>query len=102
MMTELSPEQKKKVEKVISQVSEEEGMSWWEARTLIHKCICGGKCAWYKTRSVEAGFDRLSIAKEQKKRVEETIKRVMKDMTIKKAEALIHEFICPGHPRPSE
>lgn len=101
-MVELSPEQREKVEKVISQVSEEEDMGWWEARALIHKCICSGKCAWYKTRSVEAGFDRLSITEEQKNRVEETIKRVMEGLTLKKAKSLIHEFICPGHPRPSK
>ena len=102
MMTELSPEEKKKVEKIINHISEEENIDWWEARTLIHKCICGGKCGWYKTRSTEAGFDRQSITKEQRKHVEETVNRVMKGVTVKKAKALIHEYICPGHPRSSE
>lgn len=102
MMTELSPEQKKKMEKIISQISEEENIDWWKARTLIHKCICGGKCGWYKTRSTEAGFDRQSITKEQRKHVEEMVNKVMKGMTVKKAKALIHEYICPGHPRPSK
>ena len=101
-MTELSPQEKKKVEKIVSQVSEEENINWSEARTLIHKCICGGKCEWYRTRSTEAGFDRQSITKEQRKNVEETVNRVMKGVTVKKAKALIHEYICPGHPRSSE
>jgi len=102
MMTGLLPEEKKKVEKIISQVSEEQDIDWWEARTLIHKCICGGKCGWYETRSTEAGFDRQGITKEQRKHVEETVNRIMKGMTMKKAKVLIHEYICPGHPRPSE
>lgn len=100
-MVELSPEQRKNIERVISQVSEEEGINRWEARTLIHKCICGGKCEWYKTSSEKAGFDRLSITIQQKKRVEEKIGRVMKDVKMKEARAQIHEFICPGYPRPS-
>lgn len=101
-MVGLSPEQRKKVERVISQVSEEENIDWWEAKTLIHKCICGGKCGWYKTRSKEAEFDRLSIPMEQRNRVEEIIGRVMKGVKMKEAKAKIHEFICPGHPRLSE
>lgn len=101
-MAELLPEQRKKVERVISQVSEKEGIGWWEARELIHKCVCGGKCEWYKTKSEEAGFDRLSVTVEQRKRVEEIIGRVMKGLTMKEARAQIHEFICPGHPRSSE
>lgn len=101
-MVGLSQEQRKKVEKVISEVSEKEGIGWWEAKTLIHKCICGGKCGWYKTISQEAGFDRLSITLEQRNRVEETINRIMKDITMEKAKTFIHEFICPGHPRLSE
>lgn len=76
-MVGLSPEQWKKVERVISQVSEEEGIGWYEARTLIHKCVCGGKCEWYKTKSKEAGFDRLSVTMNQRKRVEKVIGRVM-------------------------
>ncbi len=101
-MVELSPEQRKNIERVISQVSEEEGISWWKAKELIHKCVCGGKCEWYKTKSEEAGFDRFSVTVKQRKHVGAIIGRIMKGLTMKEARAQIHEFICPGHPRPSE
>lgn len=45
-MVELLPEQKRKIERVISQISEEEGIGWWEARRLLHKFVCGGKCEY--------------------------------------------------------
>ena len=98
----LSPEQRQKIEKLISRVSDGEGIDEWEARTLIHKCICGGRCGWYKTWGGRAGFDRSSVPVKQRKHVEEIIGRIMKDVTMREARALIHEFICPGHPRSSE
>lgn len=98
----LSPEERKKIEKLISQVSEEESIDKWEARTLIHKCICGGKCGWYKTQSKKTGFGRSSVTTKQRRLVEEIISETMKGLTLKEARAQIHEFICPGHPRPSE
>ncbi len=98
----LSPEERKKIEKLITQVSEEESIDKWEARTLIHKCICGGKCGWYKTQSKKAGFDRSSVTTKQRRLVGEIMGEIMRDVTMRKARAQIHEFICPGHPRPSE
>jgi hypothetical protein len=98
----LSPEERKKIERVISQVSEEEGIYRWQARTLVHKCICGGKCGWYRTQSEKAGFDRTSATTKQRKHVEEIISKIMKGVTIKEAKVQIHEFICPGHPRPAD
>jgi hypothetical protein len=98
----LTKEQTQKIQKLINQVSQKEGIDEWEARTLIHKCICGGKCNWYKTRGQKAGFDRSSVTASQRRRVEETISEIMKGLSISEAEAQIHEFICPGHPRPSK
>jgi hypothetical protein len=98
----LTNEQTRKIQKLINQVSKEQGIDKWEARTLIHKCICGGKCNWYKTRGQEAGFDRSSVTTSQRRHVEETISEIMKTLSISEAKAQIHEFICPGHPRPTE
>jgi Spy/CpxP family protein refolding chaperone len=98
----LTKEQRQKIDKLINQVSQKEGIDKWEARTLIHKCICGGKCNWYKTRGREAGFDRSSVTASQRRRVEETVNEIMKSLSISEAEAQIHEFICPGHPRASK
>lgn len=98
-MTE-SEEKRSKVEMIIGHVSEREGVSWSEARTMIHKYVCEGKCGWYQTKSRKVGFDRLDLTGEQKKLIEETVKEVMKDLTVEETKWQIHEIICPGHPRP--
>jgi hypothetical protein len=98
----LTKEQTRKIQKLINQVSQDQGIDKWETRTLIHKCICGGKCNWYKTRSREAGFDRSSVTASQRRHVEGIISEIMKGLSISEAKAQIHEFLCPGHPRPSK
>jgi len=62
----LTVEEKGKVEKIISQVKEEQNISWYEARTWVHKCVCKGRFDWYKESSQLAGFDRSSLAQKQK------------------------------------
>ena len=85
---------------MINNISEKEGVNCSEARTLVHKYVCGGKCGWYKTNSRKAGFDKHDISEKQKKLIEETVKQVMKDSTAEEAKWQIHEILCPGHPRP--
>jgi len=89
-----------KVDAIINYVSKSEGISWSEARTLLHKYVCGGKCNWYKTKSKEAHFDRLDLTEKQKKLIEEKVKQAMKDSEIEEAKWRIHRILCPGHPRP--
>lgn len=93
-------EQRRKVERIIKEVSELEGVGRGEARKLIHKYVCEGKCGWYRTESMKAGFDRLSLSGKQEKIIEGTVKEVMKDLTMEEARFRIHEILCPGHPRP--
>lgn len=92
--------QTKKVEAIIDKVSERQNVNRSEARTLVHKYVCGGKCGWYKTNSRKAGFDRHDLSENEKQLIEETVKQVMKDLTVEEAKWQIHEILCPGHPRP--
>jgi hypothetical protein len=96
----MSEDKRSKVEMIIGRVSERQGVSWTEARTMVHKYVCEGKCGWYRTRSGEAGFDRLDLARQQKKLIEEIVNEAMKDLAIDEAKWRIHEILCPGHPRP--
>ena len=93
----LTVEEKEKVEKLISQVKEEQNISWYEARTWLHKFVCKGRCDWYKESSQLAGFERSSLTQKQKSAVKKAIETFMKDMTNEKARAIIHEYLCPGH-----
>ena len=88
------------VDTIITRISENEEVSRSEARRMLHKYVCEGKCSWYKTKSKEAGFDRTDLTKGQKKLVEDIIKQIMKDSEIDDAKWRIHNVICPGHPRP--
>ena len=97
---DMSEEKRSKVEMIISRVSERQGVSWTEARTMVHKYVCGGKCDWYRTRSGKTGFNRLDLTRQHKKLIEETVNEVMKDLAIDEAKWRIHEILCPGHPRP--
>jgi len=89
----LTKEQRQKIDKLINQVSQKEGIDKWEARTLIHKCICGGKCNWYKTRGREAGFDRSSVTASQRRRVEETVNRKPKETRRRNSQRDYEELI---------
>jgi len=93
----LTLEEKGKVEKIISQVKKEQNVSWYEARTWVHKFVCRGRCDWYKESSQLAGFERLSLTQRQKGTIERATKTFMKDVTSEKARAIIHEYLCPKH-----
>jgi len=89
-----------KVDAMIIRISEKEGVSRSEARGILHKYVCEGKCDWYKNKSKEAGFDRTDLTEGQRRLVEDIIKRIMKDSEIDDAKWRIHNILCPGHPRP--
>ena len=46
-----------------------------------------------------AGFNRHDLSEKQKKLIEETVKQIMKDLTVEEAKWQIHKILCPGHPR---
>lgn len=96
----MADEREKKVDRIINDISEREEVSWSEARTMVHKYLCGGKCGGYKTEGKKAGFDRHDLTEEQEELIEETVKQVMKDLTVKEAQWQIHRILCPGHLRP--
>ena len=89
-----------RVDAIIIRISENEKVSLSDARTMLHKYVCGGKCEWYKTKSREAGFDRMDLTRKQRKLIENIIKGIMKDSEIDDAKWRIHNILCPGHPRP--
>lgn len=95
-----SSEYRNKVDAIIGRVSEKEDISWSQARTILHKYVCGGKCGWYKSESRRAGFDRHDLRVEQKNLIEETVAEIVKNLSLEEAKWRIHGVLCPGHPRP--
>lgn len=91
---------REKVDTIINDLSEKEGINWSEARTMVHKYLCGAKCGWYKTNGRRAGFDRHDLSEKQKRLIEETVRHIMKDILVEEAKWQMHEILCPGHPRP--
>jgi hypothetical protein len=75
----VSAEQRRNVDKIIDLVAEKTRVERGEARTKLHKYVCGGKCSWYKTRSRDAGFDRLDLPERGK--VEAIVATVMKSLS---------------------
>ena len=92
--------ERSRVDKIIIHISESEGVSWSEARKMLHKYVCEGKCGWYKTKSKAAGFNRTDLTEKQRELIEETVKQVMKGSEIEEAKWQVHKVLCPGHPRP--
>jgi len=88
------------VDEIISRISESAGVGWVEARRMLHKYVCEGKCDWYRSKSREAGFDRLDLTDDQRGMIEGIVRRVMADSGIEYAKWRIHNILCPGHPRP--
>ena len=91
---DLTPEQR--VEQIIAEIGKAQGISREDARTQLHKFVCRGTCEWYKTKSNAAGFDRSSLAEEQRKSVAQIVAEVMEGSTQKDARAEIHAVLCPG------
>ncbi|MEA2090645.1 MAG: hypothetical protein U9O89_07835 [Thermoproteota archaeon] len=94
---ELTLKDRENVEKIINEVKEKENVSWYEARTQLHKFVCRGRCDWYKKNSVKAGFQKSSLTQKQKNIIETAVERFMKDRNKEKTRTLIHEYLCPGH-----
>lgn len=87
--------QEQKVEQIIRQIAEEQGISRDAARTQLHKFVCQGGCHWYKTKSKQAGFDRSSLPEEQRRRIERMVTQVMKELPQGEVRAEIHRVLCP-------
>jgi len=99
IMNELEDD-RSKVEMMITYISENENVSRSEARRMLHKYVCEGACDWYRTRSRDAGFDRLDLTEKQRRVVEDIVKQIMGNVEIDEAKWRIHNVLCPGHPRP--
>lgn len=98
-MSELESE-RSRVNKIITRISEVEEVGWSEARRMLHKYVCEGKCGWYRAKSREAGFDRMDLTEKQRGLIESLVKQIMRDVEIEEAKWRIHSILCPGHPRP--
>jgi len=88
------------VDRIIACISKSEGIDWNEARRMLHKYVCEGKCDWYKTKSKAAGFDRTDLTEKKREVIENLVKQIMKGCDIEYAKWRIHNILCPGHPRP--
>jgi len=98
-MSELESE-RSRVNKIITRISEVERVGWSEARRMLHKYVCEGKCSWYRAKSREAGFDRMDLTEKQRGLIESLVKQIMRDVEIEEAKWRIHSILCPSHPRP--
>jgi len=98
-MSELESD-RNKVNRIIIRISEDGGVSRSEARRMLHKYVCEGKCDWYRTKSRKAGFDRMDLTEKQRELIENLVKQIMGDVEIEEAKWRIHNVLCPGHPRP--
>lgn len=85
----------RQVDQIIRQTAKEQGISRGAARGQLHKFVCGGGCDWYKTKSKQAGFDRLSLTDEQTKSIHRIVEQVMKGLTEEEARTEIHKVLCP-------
>ena len=90
----------KKVEEIILKISEKYGNSRDLARKMLHKFVCMGKCNWYKTRSNQAGFNRLGLTEQERKDIGKIISGIMKRISSNEAAYEIHCVLCPGESRP--
>ena len=89
-----------KVEEIILKISEKYGTNRDPARKMLHKFVCMGKCNWYKTRSSQAGFDRLDLTEQQRRDIGKIISKFMKRISPDEAAYEIHSVLCPGESRP--
>ena len=87
--------QDEQVERIIRQIAEEQGIARDDGRAQLHKFVCGGGCNWYKTKSKQAGFDRLSLTDEQTESIRGIVQQVMEELTADEARAAIHSVLCP-------
>ena len=89
-----------KVEEIILKISEKYGTSRDSVRKMLHKFVCMGKCNWYKTRSNQAGFNRLDLTEQERKDIGKIISGIMKRISPDEAAYEIHCVLCPGESRP--
>jgi len=87
---------KQGVEEIIASMAKEHGIGRDEARTQLHKLVCRGRCEWYRTKSEQAGFDRSSLAEEQRERIRQIAGHVLRGLTEDEIRAEIHGILCPG------
>jgi len=94
------PSDREKVDDIISRISKDAGVDCVEAKRMLHKYVCEGKCDWYRSKSRQVGFDRLDLTESQRGMIEVIVKLVMTGSGIEYVKWRIHNILCPGHPRP--
>ena len=92
----MGPTSKQRVDEIIARIAKQHGISRGEARTQLHKSVCQGRCEWYRTKSDQAGFDRSSLAEEQRERIRQITGHVLRGLTKDEIWAEIHGVLCPG------
>lgn len=92
-------QEKRKVEEILHHVSEALELDREEARKLLHRYVCGGKCDWYETRRDPADFQMGDLSDQQMTIVREAISDILADPSPERAWYVIHGVLCAGHPR---
>ncbi len=96
---EATEQEKSQVQAVISRVARDQGLDEQEARKLLHRYICGGKCDWYQTKSKAAGFRKGGLTAHEQATLEGAITEVLPGASDEQVWYVVHGVLCPGHPR---
>jgi len=92
-------QEKHQVEEILHRVSAALELDGEEARKLLHRYVCAGKCNWYETRRDPADFQMGGLSDQQMTIVREAISGILPDSSPEQAWYVIHGVLCPGHPR---
>lgn len=96
---EVTEQEKRQVDEILHRVSEALAVDQGEARKLLHRYVCGGKCNWYKTRRDATDFEMGGLADQEITVVRKAVSDILDDPTPEQAWYVIHGVLCAGHPR---
>ncbi len=98
-MDEATEQEKMQVAEILRRVAQARGVDQQQARDLLHKYVCGGKCDWYRTKSQAAGFDKDDLTDEDRLAIKSVIEKVLAGCSDDEVWYIVHGVLCPGHPR---
>lgn len=96
-MAELTPEQNKHVESLISQFMEKKALERSDAIKQIHLLVCKGACSWYKNSGGPGtGFDNASFTPDQREEIEKLMDQMAEEQKVTRKDLMkwFHVFRC--------
>ena len=96
-MAELTPEQSKHVEDLITHFMERKGSDRSEAIKQIHLFVCKGACSWYKSYGGSGtGFDTANLTPDQREEIVKLMDQVAEEQKVTRKDLMkwFHVFRC--------